>query len=203
MVAPVALEAVPPAAADTRRAHTSLTHARNGHIRHLRRLQILWNFGVFLTILFGRALQTIFFGPLRLLEIEVRRPWTPTPLVPARFLARLQACAHRLRSFLLQRLHERAWYAVTESLLALTIFREEFDTSFVILFTTLLFLKVFHWLAADRVEMVRFKCFSSRDLRANGTLEAEPTRDRRRWSSNRAYLGSSTFAWSLYSRLFG
>ena len=53
-----------------------------------------------------------------------------------------------------QRLHERAWYAVTESLLALTIFREEFDTSFVVLFTSLLFLKVFHWLAADRVEMV-------------------------------------------------
>lgn len=77
---------------------------------------------MFLTILFGRALQSIFFGPLRLIEIE--------------------------------RLHERAWYAVTESLLALTIFREEFDTSFVVLFTSLLFLKVFHWLAADRVEMV-------------------------------------------------
>lgn len=53
-----------------------------------------------------------------------------------------------------QRLHERAWYAVTESLLALTIFRDEFDTSFVILFVSLLFFKVFHWLAADRVEMV-------------------------------------------------
>ena len=56
--------------------------------------------------------------------------------------------------FGIQRLHERAWYAVTESLLALTIFRDEFDTSFVILFVSLLFFKVFHWLAADRVEMV-------------------------------------------------
>ena len=44
---------------------------------------------------------------------------------------------------------------MTESLLALTIFRDEFDTSFVILFVSLLFLKVFHWLAGDRVEMVR------------------------------------------------
>lgn len=51
-------------------------------------------------------------------------------------------------------MHERVWYAITESLLALTIFREAFDTSFVILFVSLLFLKVFHWLASDRVEMV-------------------------------------------------
>lgn len=55
---------------------------------------------------------------------------------------------------MLQRMHERVWYAITESLLALTIFREAFDTSFVILFVSLLFLKVFHWLASDRVEMV-------------------------------------------------
>ncbi|GAA96959.1 uncharacterized protein L969DRAFT_79208 [Mixia osmundae IAM 14324] len=57
-----------------------------------------------------------------------------------------------LRSIELERLHERTWYAVTESLLALTIFRDEFDTMFVILFVTLLLVKMFHWLAADRVE---------------------------------------------------
>jgi E3 ubiquitin-protein ligase synoviolin len=39
--------------------------------------------------------------------------------------------------------------------LALTIFKDEFESSFVLLFVSLLFLKVFHWLASDRVEMVR------------------------------------------------
>lgn len=34
----------------------------------------------------------------------------------------------------------------------MTIFRDEFGAKFVFLFSTLLFLKVFHWLSADRVE---------------------------------------------------
>lgn len=51
-------------------------------------------------------------------------------------------------------MQERGWFAVTETLLALTIFKDEFDSSFVLLFVSLLFLKVFHWLAGDRVEMV-------------------------------------------------
>ena len=54
----------------------------------------------------------------------------------------------------LQRLQERGWFAVTETLLALTIFRDEFDTTFIVLFISLLFLKVFHWLAQDRIELV-------------------------------------------------
>lgn len=53
-----------------------------------------------------------------------------------------------------QRLQERGWFAITETLLALTIFKDEFDSSFVLLFVSLLFLKVFHWLAGDRVELV-------------------------------------------------
>ncbi|GJN90576.1 hypothetical protein Rhopal_003588-T1 [Rhodotorula paludigena] len=57
-----------------------------------------------------------------------------------------------LRLIETERLQERAWFAVTETLLALTIFRQDFDSSFVVLFVSLLFLKVFHWLAADRVE---------------------------------------------------
>lgn len=44
---------------------------------------------------------------------------------------------------------------MTETLLALTIFREEFDTYFILFFVSLLFLKVFHWLIADRIEIVR------------------------------------------------
>ena len=44
---------------------------------------------------------------------------------------------------------------VTESLLAFTIFRDDFDIPFVIMFGFLLFIKCFHWLMADRVESVR------------------------------------------------
>lgn len=36
----------------------------------------------------------------------------------------------------------------------MTIFKDEFDTRFVIMFTVLLFLKVFHWLCMDRVDSV-------------------------------------------------
>lgn len=51
-------------------------------------------------------------------------------------------------------MYERSWYAVTETCLAMTIFREEFDLQFIVVFTTLLFLKIFHWLSQDRVEYV-------------------------------------------------
>nr|CAG8520667.1 3073_t:CDS:10 [Entrophospora candida]CAG8530555.1 15547_t:CDS:10 [Entrophospora candida] len=85
-------------------------------------MMILMNMGFFLTIIFGKILQTIFFGRLRVVEIE--------------------------------HLYERAWYAVTETCLAMTIFRDEFDAKFVITFTSLLFLKIFHWLCQDRVEFM-------------------------------------------------
>ena len=58
----------------------------------------------------------------------------------------------RLRQVETDHLYERTWYAITESLLAMTIFRSEFDASFVLLFGTLLMVKAFHWLTADRVE---------------------------------------------------
>ncbi|CAG8725109.1 31545_t:CDS:10, partial [Racocetra persica] len=60
----------------------------------------------------------------------------------------------RLRAVEIEHLYERSWYAVTETCLAMTIFRDEFDTRFVITFTTLLFLKIFHWLCQDRVEFM-------------------------------------------------
>ncbi|GAA5984843.1 hypothetical protein JCM11641_005435 [Rhodosporidiobolus odoratus] len=59
-----------------------------------------------------------------------------------------------LRLIEIERLQERSWFAITETLLALTIFKDDFDSSFVALFVSLLFLKVFHWLASDRVEMM-------------------------------------------------
>ncbi|KAG2183306.1 hypothetical protein INT43_006311, partial [Umbelopsis isabellina] len=58
----------------------------------------------------------------------------------------------QLRPIEVEHLYERSWYAVTETCLAMTIFRDEFDIQFVIVFTTLLFLKIFHWLCQDRVE---------------------------------------------------
>lgn len=55
----------------------------------------------------------------------------------------------------LQHLIERSWYAVTETCLAFTVFRDDFSPRFVGLFTLLLFIKCFHWLAEDRVDFVR------------------------------------------------
>lgn len=49
---------------------------------------------------------------------------------------------------------ERSWYAITETCLAFTVFRDDFNPKFVALFTLLLFLKSFHWLAEDRVDFV-------------------------------------------------
>lgn len=52
---------------------------------------------------------------------------------------------------------ERSWYAVTETCLAFTVFRDDFSPKFVSLFTLLLFLKGFHWLAEDRIDYVSVK----------------------------------------------
>jgi len=53
-----------------------------------------------------------------------------------------------------QRLYDKIWFFLTESLLAFTIFRDEFDVSFGIMFGFLLFVKCFHWLTSFRVEWV-------------------------------------------------
>lgn len=60
----------------------------------------------------------------------------------------------QLVHFHFQHLIERSWYAVTETCLAFTVFRDDFSPRFVALFTLLLFLKCFHWLAEDRVDYV-------------------------------------------------
>ncbi|KAJ3713406.1 hypothetical protein C8R42DRAFT_727296 [Lentinula raphanica] len=57
-----------------------------------------------------------------------------------------------LRPNEVERLYERLWFFITESLLAFTIFRDEFDIPFAIMFGFLLFVKSFHWLANDRIE---------------------------------------------------
>ena len=47
---------------------------------------------------------------------------------------------------------ERSWYALTETCLAFTVFRDDLSPKFVALFTCLFSLKLFHWLAEDRVD---------------------------------------------------
>ncbi|XP_067681228.1 E3 ubiquitin-protein ligase synoviolin-like isoform X1 [Haliotis asinina] len=58
----------------------------------------------------------------------------------------------QLRAAEMEHLIERSWYAVTETCLAFTVFRDDFSPRFVAMFTLLLFLKCFHWLAEDRVD---------------------------------------------------
>lgn len=58
----------------------------------------------------------------------------------------------QLRAAEFEHLMERSWYAITETCLAFTVFRDDFNPKFVALFTVLLFLKSFHWLADDRVD---------------------------------------------------
>ncbi|KAJ7072425.1 hypothetical protein C8F01DRAFT_1103964 [Mycena amicta] len=57
-----------------------------------------------------------------------------------------------LRPSEIERLYDRLWFFITESLLAFTIFRDEFDIAFVVMFGFLLFVKSFHWIAGDRIE---------------------------------------------------
>ena len=57
-----------------------------------------------------------------------------------------------LREAEVERLYERTRDAVMETCLAMTIFREEFNSRFVALFVSLLFVKAFHWLYQDRVQ---------------------------------------------------
>ena len=47
------------------------------------------------------------------------------------------------------------WYTVTEFMLAMTMFRDEFNTRLLAMLTMLLVVKLFHWFAADRVDVVR------------------------------------------------
>ncbi|XP_008478609.1 E3 ubiquitin-protein ligase synoviolin A-like [Diaphorina citri] len=60
----------------------------------------------------------------------------------------------QLRAAEFEHLMERSWYAVTETCLAFTVFKDDFSPKFVALFTLLLFLKAFHWLTEDRVDFM-------------------------------------------------
>lgn len=66
-----------------------------------------------------------------------------------------------------KRLYDRLWFFVTESLLAFTIFRDDFDIPFALMFGFLLFVKSFHWLASDRIEWVSITVLSPFRVRSD------------------------------------
>lgn len=59
-----------------------------------------------------------------------------------------------LRQIEYEHMFERLWIFLTESLLALTIFREDFSATFLAFYGVLVFLKCFHWVSGDRVDYV-------------------------------------------------
>ena len=58
-----------------------------------------------------------------------------------------------LRAVEVEQLTERAWFAITETCLAMTIFREEIGAWFLVMFTGLVTGKVWGWIGDGRVEI--------------------------------------------------
>ncbi|KAJ3077163.1 E3 ubiquitin-protein ligase hrd1 [Podochytrium sp. JEL0797] len=59
-----------------------------------------------------------------------------------------------LRPIEVEHLYERSWFAVTETCLAMTLFRDQFDVTYLVFFGFLLVIKIFHWLIMDRVDFM-------------------------------------------------
>lgn len=59
-----------------------------------------------------------------------------------------------LREVEIEHMYDKAWSALIEMCIAMTIFREEFSTRFVALATALSFVKIFHWLTEHRLEYI-------------------------------------------------
>ncbi|EFP05668.1 CRE-SEL-11 protein [Caenorhabditis remanei] len=102
-------------------------------------MAVLYVQGLVLVYLMFQLLKSILFGDLRAAEAEVNRIFVYT----------LDKCI-----LYFQHLSERTWHAVLETCLAFTVFRDDFSAIFVMQFIGLLFIKCFHWLADDRVDMM-------------------------------------------------
>ncbi|KAK0626461.1 hypothetical protein B0T14DRAFT_551703 [Immersiella caudata] len=63
-------------------------------------------------------------------------------------------CFGPLRPVETEQLYEKAWFAVTETCLAMTIFREEVGAFFLVMFTALVTGKVWGWIGEGRVEVL-------------------------------------------------
>lgn len=63
-------------------------------------------------------------------------------------------CFGPLRPVEVEQLYEKAWFAVTETCLAMTVFREEVGAFFLVMFTALITGKVWGWIGEGRVEVL-------------------------------------------------
>jgi len=63
-------------------------------------------------------------------------------------------CYGELRPIEIEQLYEKAWFAITETCLAMTIFREEVGAWFLVMFVALLTGKVWGWIGDGRVEVL-------------------------------------------------
>ncbi|KAK4127454.1 hypothetical protein N657DRAFT_661576 [Parathielavia appendiculata] len=63
-------------------------------------------------------------------------------------------CFGPLRPTEIEQLYEKAWFAITETCLAMTIFRDEIGAFFVVMFTALVTGKVWGWIGDGRVEVL-------------------------------------------------
>ncbi|TQS37667.1 hypothetical protein Golomagni_01851 [Golovinomyces magnicellulatus] len=65
-----------------------------------------------------------------------------------------RVCFGALRPIEIEQLYEKGWFAVTETCLAMTIFREEVGAWFLVMFVALLTGKVWGWIGDGRVEIL-------------------------------------------------
>lgn len=63
-------------------------------------------------------------------------------------------CYGKLRPIEIEQLYEKSWFAITETCLAMTIFREEVGAWFLVMFVALLTGKVWGWIGDGRVEVL-------------------------------------------------
>lgn len=63
-------------------------------------------------------------------------------------------CYGQLRPIEIEQLYEKGWFAVTETCLAMTIFREEVGPWFLVMFVALITGKVWGWIGDGRVEIL-------------------------------------------------
>ncbi|KAI1001950.1 hypothetical protein K3495_g6256 [Podosphaera aphanis] len=76
-------------------------------------------------------------------------------LIYGTFIYSLQRiCYGALRPIEVEQLYEKGWFAVTETCLAMTIFREEVGAWFLVMFVALLTGKIWGWIGDGRVEIL-------------------------------------------------
>lgn len=70
------------------------------------------------------------------------------------FYALQRLCYGQLRPVETEQLYEKAWFAITETCLAMTIFRDEMGVGFLVMFSALITGKVWQWIGEGRVEIL-------------------------------------------------